>query len=488
MAKITYSVLTYSATRRGALVDRGANGGIAGEDVRIIAKTGRQVDIQGIDNHCINDIPIVTAGGVVNTQKGEVIAIMHQYAYVGKGKSIHSCGQLEAHKQTVHDKSIKVGGKQRIETLAGYIIPLNIRQGLPFMTIRPYTDAEWEQLPHVILTADTDWDPSILDCEQEDNEEWFNAMEEIPTLTPDPMFDEYGDYRNIHTIAEVVMTDPVVENAVLTDLPNLLQLYSQEIKPRKVNVERYQPKLAWLPLDIIQRTFESTTQFYRTPMSTHLKKRYKSPFPACNVIRRDEPVATDTVYADTPAIGNGATTAQFFVGTKSLVCDVYPMKTDKQFVNVLLDNIRCRRAMTKLISDRAQCKAESDIWMRRNGELYEYIAVYVDDLAFAMKNPSHFVDTLKTKYGFKIREAGPLKFHLGADFFRDEEGILCMAPQKYIERLISSYEQMFGMKPSLKVHSPLEKGDHTELDNSELLDKHGIEQYQSLLEIGRAHV
>ena len=56
-----------------------------------------------------------------------------------------------------------------------------------------------------------------------------------------------------------------------------------------------------------------------------------------------------------------------------------------------------------------------------------------------------------------------------------------MAPQKYIERLIQSYEQMFGIKPSLKVHSPLEKGDHPELDNSELLDRSGIEQYQSLL-------
>lgn len=244
IVKITYNVMAYSATRQGALVDRGANGGIAGEDVRIIAKTGRQVDIQGIDNHCINDIPIVTAGGVVNTQKGEVIAIMHQYAYVGKGKTIHSCGQLEAHKQTVHDKSIKVGRKQHIETLDGYIIPLNIRQGLPYMTIRPFTDAEWEQLPQVILTADIDWNPSILDCEQEDNEEWFNAMEDLPTLTPDPLFDEYGDYRNVHTIAEVVMTDPVVENAILTDLPSLLQLYSQEIKPRQVDFEHYQPKLA----------------------------------------------------------------------------------------------------------------------------------------------------------------------------------------------------------------------------------------------------
>ncbi len=68
------------------------------------------VDIQGIDNHRINEIPIVTAGRVINTQKGPAIAIMHQYAYTGKGKSIHSCAQLEAHKQTVHDKSMKVGG------------------------------------------------------------------------------------------------------------------------------------------------------------------------------------------------------------------------------------------------------------------------------------------------------------------------------------------------------------------------------------------
>ena len=51
------------------------------------------------------------------------------------------------------------------------------------------------------------------------------------------------------------------------------------------------------------------------PMGTYLKKRYKSPFPACNVHCRSEPVATDTVYSDTPAIDSGITTAQFFVGT-----------------------------------------------------------------------------------------------------------------------------------------------------------------------------
>ena len=68
-----------------SLVDRGANGGIAGDDVRVILKTLRNVDIQGIDNHQIQNIPIVTAGGVVKSQRGPVIAILHQYAYVGRG-------------------------------------------------------------------------------------------------------------------------------------------------------------------------------------------------------------------------------------------------------------------------------------------------------------------------------------------------------------------------------------------------------------------
>ena len=75
-----YNYSAHSTAKKGALVNWGANGGIAGEDVRIIAKTGRQVDIQGIDNHRINNIPIVTAGGIVTTQKGDVVAIMHQYA------------------------------------------------------------------------------------------------------------------------------------------------------------------------------------------------------------------------------------------------------------------------------------------------------------------------------------------------------------------------------------------------------------------------
>ena len=43
--------------------------------------------------------------------------------------------------------------------------------------------------------------------------------------------------------------------------------------------------------------------------------------------------------------------AQFFVGRDTLVCDAYGIKTQKQFINTLYDNIRFREAMTTLITD-----------------------------------------------------------------------------------------------------------------------------------------
>jgi hypothetical protein len=121
------------------------------------------------------------------------------------------------------------------------------------------------------------------------------------------------------------------------------------------------PHLGWLPVDAIKKTFERTTQLARMPMSTILKKRYKSLNPALNVCPHDEPVATDTIYSDTPAIDCGFTSAQLFVGTKTHTADVYPIKYDKQFVNMLLDNITQCGTPTKLISDRAQVEISEHV-------------------------------------------------------------------------------------------------------------------------------
>ncbi len=93
---------------------------------------------------------------------------------------------------------------------------------------------------------------------------------------------------------------------------------AHEINKRAPNYQALMPMFGWLPADVIQQTFAVTTQYARLPMSTLLKKRYKSPFPTLNIHRRDEPVAMDTIYSNTPAVDSGATIAQVFVGVLTL--------------------------------------------------------------------------------------------------------------------------------------------------------------------------
>ena len=60
-------------------------------------------------------------------------------------------------------------------------------------------------------------------------------------------------------------------------------------------------------------------------------------------------------------------------------------------------------------------KADPDVWMRPEpgGTCYEYIAVYVDDLAIAAKDPQAFCNELKKRYNLKLKGVGPLEYHLG---------------------------------------------------------------------------
>ena len=93
------------------------------------------------------------------------------------------------------------------------------------------------------------------------------------------------------------------------------------------------------------------------PMKRHLKSRN----PALDVPRRHEPVATDTIFSDTPAVDSGVKQAQVFVGRDSLVADVYQMKSGKQFVITLEDNIRRRGAMDNLLSDSAKTEISKKV-------------------------------------------------------------------------------------------------------------------------------
>ena len=115
--------------------------------------------------------------------------------------------------------------------------------------------------------------------------------------------------------------------------------------------------------------------------------------------------------------------------------------------------------------------ADPDVWMRIKMQcnLWEYVCVYVDDLAIAMKNPPQPIDKLKAPpesggYGYQIKGDGPLTFHLHCYYTRDKDGTLYSQTMKYIAKMVESYKRLFNEKPKF-AGSSVKKLDHPELDD-----------------------
>ena len=56
--------------------------------------------------------------------------------------------------------------------------------------------------------------------------------------------------------------------------------------------------------------------------------------------------------------------------------------------------------------------ADPDVWMCKNGNTYENIVTYVDDLAICMKDPTEVTNALQEKYGYKLKGVGPITYTL----------------------------------------------------------------------------
>ena len=94
--KSTYRIRSFDieSNQHGSLVDSGANGGLAGGDVCLMETTFVLANVTGVADHTVEDLPICTVSGVVQTTTGPIIVFLHQYAHYGKGTSLHSVAQL----------------------------------------------------------------------------------------------------------------------------------------------------------------------------------------------------------------------------------------------------------------------------------------------------------------------------------------------------------------------------------------------------------
>ena len=89
--------------------------------------------------------------------------LMNQYAYYGKGTTIHSVRQLSHCGLEIDNQSSAIPDhKQCMVTPNWWIIPLNIINGLTRMPMQASMDEDLDKLPHVICSDDI-WDPTILD-------------------------------------------------------------------------------------------------------------------------------------------------------------------------------------------------------------------------------------------------------------------------------------------------------------------------------------
>ena len=135
-AHITYHVAQAKQAKHGSLVDRGANGSLSGSDVRDLSTSSRKCTVTGIDNHLIPGLDLVQCAALVQSNHGMVNLIMNEYAFYGRGHSINSSGQIEWYTNTVDDKSVQVGGQQRIVTIDGYSMAFVCKGGLMYLQLQ----------------------------------------------------------------------------------------------------------------------------------------------------------------------------------------------------------------------------------------------------------------------------------------------------------------------------------------------------------------
>ena len=265
----------------GALINGGANGGLAGADVCVLETVPHvRVDVSGITDNTMESLPIVQCAALVDTvDEGKVILIMSQYAKQDHGKTIHSKNQLEHFGCVVLDPAKRHGGKQALYTPEGYVVPMHVRNGLFYIDMKPPSDTDMLQYPHTFITADHEWDPSILDDEYHHDED--SPDDDVLSKLRygrDPPVDDYGDVDLMANMFDALRYDSnsdLSHNGTTTHkpIPNMptihelivdaIILHPQDLRCKLPDLESLCPHFGWVTTNRIGDTLAKTSQHYR---------------------------------------------------------------------------------------------------------------------------------------------------------------------------------------------------------------------------------
>jgi hypothetical protein len=90
---------------------------------------------------------------------------------------------MEAYGADINDRSCLLSGGQQRILIDGYQLPLDFKNGLPYLRCRKPTDDKLSSLPHIIMTSDVDWDPKQYDLTFDEIEHFHDTSLTMNTKT-----------------------------------------------------------------------------------------------------------------------------------------------------------------------------------------------------------------------------------------------------------------------------------------------------------------
>jgi hypothetical protein len=156
----------------------------------------------------------------------------------------------------------------------------------------------------------------VLDYDGDDDTQGYDTITDMaPDI--DPMFDEFENIHQTLVINRTIVDDYFMDTNQELEAFGIptkaihFESHERSTIQREPDYPRLWRFFGYLSVDIVKRTFAKTTQYAHMPHSELLQRHHKAQFPALNVLHRNEPIATDYIYSDTPAIDDGSTGAQF---------------------------------------------------------------------------------------------------------------------------------------------------------------------------------
>ena len=132
-------------------------------------------------------------------------------------------------------------------------------------------------------------------------------------------------------------------------------------------------------------------------------------------------------------------------------------------------------------------KAYLDLWILKQGDHYEYIACFVDDIISFSKDPISIMNELKKTYVMKA--VGTPEYYLGGNVIQlgeewEKEGITtALSAETYITNIVDKLAKMVGVEafPKSRYKTPMSEEYHSELDMTDLCTPLEASKYRSLI-------